>query len=102
VIPAGVTEVRDALLRERDRLLARLLPEDPPRFVVRGGDPFKRLDLTRANRLLANGFDVADVAMIVAVCSLMREQGRSVVMAAIWQMRISRSRGALSRVQAVR
>lgn len=100
--PAGAAEVKEAITKEAARLVLHLVRDDPPWFPVTGGDPFRRLDLERANRQMARGLEPLAAAMVVAVLHMIREQGRSVSLDAAMRLRLERRRGDLSRAQAVR
>lgn len=71
------------LLLERDKLAASCIPGEPPHWRPVAQDPFGLFHFALGNRLLADGWDVADAALVVAAGRLSAEVGRRTVGAAI-------------------
>lgn len=79
---------------ERDRLVAAALPETPPSWQVRGGDPLQLFAIRLSNRLLAQGWSIRDAALVLAVAQLSREVGRYTARQAVRRIWLAERNGA--------
>lgn len=81
-LPSELRAIAEDFAKLREKLIACVLPEDPPRWRLKGlhaftsgGDVFVELEMNKANRLLEHGRLVEDAAGRLAFGLLARAYG---------------------------